>query len=234
MSPSSEEKRAGLPEDFRPRASVIVCAYSNERLPQLKETIASLQKQTYPPSESVLIIDHNPELQEELERLAGDTLRIALNRGERGLANARNTGIGLAEGEVLAFIDDDAAAESRWLEELVTCYQDPALQADGPLFCEALLFRGGLESRRAEAPGTCRHQCGGWLSVSNAAKRCPARGSQCRSAEGCRRRRVPDRHDRASRRRGGRRLRLRISPGQNPPIGHRQRCLRAPLDEKLP
>jgi len=125
MSPSIEEKRAGLPEDFRPRASVIVCAYSNERLPQLKETIASLQKQTYPPSEIVLIIDHNPELQEELERLAGDTLRIAPNSGERGLANARNTGIALAEGEVLAFIDDDAAAESRWLEELVACYQDP-------------------------------------------------------------------------------------------------------------
>ncbi|TMG06793.1 MAG: glycosyltransferase family 2 protein, partial [Chloroflexi bacterium] len=125
MSPSIEEKRAGLSEDFRPRASVIVCAYSNERLPQLKETIASLQKQTYPPSEIVLIIDHNPELQEELERLASDTLRIAPNSGERGLANARNTGIALAEGEVLAFIDDDAAAESRWLEELVACYQDP-------------------------------------------------------------------------------------------------------------
>src|SRR5438034_11730061 len=108
MTSSIDEERAGAAEEFRPQVSVVVCAYSNERLPQLKETIASLQKQTYPPSEIVLIIDHNPELQEELERLAGDTLRIAPNRGERGLANARNTGIALAEGEVLAFIDDDA------------------------------------------------------------------------------------------------------------------------------
>src|SRR5438445_3746577 len=118
MSPSIEEKRAGLSEDFRPRASVIVCAYSNERLPQLKETIASLREQTYPPSEIVLIIDHNPGLQEELEKTAGDSLRIAPNSGDRGLANARNTGIALAQGEIVAFIDDDATAESRWLEEL--------------------------------------------------------------------------------------------------------------------
>jgi len=112
-------------ENGKPRASVVVCAYSNERLPQLKETIASLQNQTYPPSEIVLVVDHNPDLQEELASLAGDSLRIAPNGGERGLANARNTGIGLAEGNVLAFIDDDAAAESRWLEALIACYEDP-------------------------------------------------------------------------------------------------------------
>jgi GT2 family glycosyltransferase len=124
MSTRVEEERAGV-EDFKPRASVIVCAYSNERLAQLKETIASLQTQTYPPSEIVLIVDHNPELQKEFEKLADDSLRIAPNSGERGLANARNTGIALAEGEIVAFIDDDAAAESRWLEELVACYRDP-------------------------------------------------------------------------------------------------------------
>src|SRR5437899_12967011 len=100
-------------------------------MPQPTEPIASHQKQTYHPSEIVLIIDHNPELQEELERLASDTLRIAPNSGERGLANARNTGIALAEGEVLAFIDDDAAAERRWLEELVACYQDPGVIGAG-------------------------------------------------------------------------------------------------------
>ena len=125
MIKATEEGPTRAAEDFKPRASVIVCAYSNERLSQLKETIASLQEQTYPPSEIVLIIDHNPGLQEELEKTAGDSLRIAPNSGDRGLANARNTGIALAQGEIVAFIDDDATAESRWLEELVACYQDP-------------------------------------------------------------------------------------------------------------
>jgi len=125
MTSSIDEERSGTAEEFRPQVSVVVCAYSNERLPQLKETIASLKKQTYAPSEIVLIVDHNPELQAELERTAGDSLRIAPNSGDRGLANARNTGISLAKGELVAFIDDDAAADGRWLEELVACYQDP-------------------------------------------------------------------------------------------------------------
>jgi len=72
MTSSIDEERAGAAEEFRPQVSVVVCAYSNERLPQLKETIASLKKQTYAPSEIVLIVDHNPELQAELERTAGD------------------------------------------------------------------------------------------------------------------------------------------------------------------
>src|SRR5437867_1916674 len=294
MSPSIEEKRAGLPEDFRPRASVIVCAYSNERLPQLKETIASLQKQTYPPSEIVLIIDHNPELQGRLERLTGATLRIAPNRGERGLANARNTGIALAEGEVLAFIDDDAAAESRWLEELVACYQDPDVigaggriepvweggrkptwlpeeflwtigcsyrgMAEGsirnmigcnmsfrssvfeevgpfnpdigrlgsqPLGCEETeICIRALErwpgKKILYAPEACGHERGGWLPISNAAKRHSSRGSQCRSAEGCGRLGVANRYDRAGRWRCGGWVRIRVPPGKNPAaIGHR-------------
>jgi len=87
MTSSIDEERSGTAEEFRPQVSVVVCAYSNERLPQLKETIASLKKQTYAPSEIVLIVDHNPELQAELERTAGEaceSLRIAAS----GLANA--------------------------------------------------------------------------------------------------------------------------------------------------
>jgi GT2 family glycosyltransferase len=111
--------------------SVIVCAYSRERLQQLRETISSLQTQTYPAKDIVLIIDHNPELQKELEALADGHLRIAANTGERGLASARNTGIDLAQGELMAFIDDDAAADSTWLERLVECYEDPDVIAAG-------------------------------------------------------------------------------------------------------
>jgi len=73
----------------------------------------------------VLIVDHNPELQAELERPEATACESLRNSGDRGLANARNTGISLAKGELVAFIDDDAAADGRWLEELVACYQDP-------------------------------------------------------------------------------------------------------------
>jgi GT2 family glycosyltransferase len=115
----------------QPLASVVVCAYSNERLQLLLETITSIEKQTYPAKEIVIIIDHNPQLQNALSHLEREGVRVSYNTGERGLADARNSGIRLAQGEIIAFIDDDAAAEPDWLEKLVACYSDPDIIACG-------------------------------------------------------------------------------------------------------
>ena len=115
----------------QPLASVIVCAYTNDRLAQVRETIASLERQTYAAKEIIVIIDHNPSLQEELGKLAREGIRISHNAGRQGLADARNSGIALAQGEIIAFIDDDAAADSRWLEKLIACYRDPDVLASG-------------------------------------------------------------------------------------------------------
>ena len=111
--------------------SIVVCAYTSDRLAQLRHTITSVLNQTYAPREIVLIVDHNPELHNLLADLASNDVRIASNRGKRGLADARNTGIALARGEIVAFIDDDADADSHWLARLVDCYRDPAVIGSG-------------------------------------------------------------------------------------------------------
>jgi glycosyltransferase involved in cell wall biosynthesis len=116
---------------YAPLASIVVCAYSSERLQLLKDTIASLERQTYPNRELVLVIDHNPALEAEMRTLEREGLRVVANAGEKGLADARNTGLKLAQGDIIAFIDDDATADEAWLEELVVCYRDPAVIACG-------------------------------------------------------------------------------------------------------
>jgi glycosyltransferase involved in cell wall biosynthesis len=124
-APSRQERKS------RPLVSVVVCAYTSERFAQLRYTIASLLNQTHQEREIVLIVDHNPELHTQLAPLASEGVRIASNQGKRGLADARNTGIALARGEIVAFIDDDADADNHWLERLVECYRDPAVIGNG-------------------------------------------------------------------------------------------------------
>jgi len=131
MSTVAQNRRARRPQEFKPLVSVIVCAYSDERLGQLRETIASLRDQTYATGDIVVIVDHNPALHEQLRTLTADGGRVAPNSGDRGLADARNSGIALARGEIVAFIDDDARADNGWLQRLVECYRDPAVIAAG-------------------------------------------------------------------------------------------------------
>jgi glycosyltransferase involved in cell wall biosynthesis len=61
---------------------------------------------------------------------------VIANERSRGLAGARNTGIGLAEGEVVAFIDDDARAEPGWLDQLLECFD----QGDAVVGCGGALI----------------------------------------------------------------------------------------------
>ena len=115
-----------------PTVSVVVCAYATERWPLLERAVRSLQEQTRPADEVVVVVDHNAELL----RRAHDALpsvRVVSNADERGLSGARNTGVAHSRGEIVAFLDDDARAEPEWLARMVRHYDDPAVIGVGSL-----------------------------------------------------------------------------------------------------
>jgi glucosyl-dolichyl phosphate glucuronosyltransferase len=94
--------------------SIIICAYTLERWNDLCEAVTSARQQEPPPGEIILVIDHNPELKARCqEGFAGAV--IVENTETRGLSGARNSGIAAARGELIAFLDDDAVADRRWL-----------------------------------------------------------------------------------------------------------------------
>jgi cellulose synthase/poly-beta-1,6-N-acetylglucosamine synthase-like glycosyltransferase len=114
-------------------ASVVVSTYDEGRWDDLVACLRSLDAQTCPPLEAIVVVDHNARLLDRLIEAFPGVTAVA-NERSRGLAGARNTGIDAAQGEIVAFIDDDARAEPQWLEELEGCFADPvAVGAGGAL-----------------------------------------------------------------------------------------------------
>jgi GT2 family glycosyltransferase len=124
--------------------SVIVCAYSDARWDALADVVAALGRQTLPPTEVVLCIDHNPDLLARA-RNAFASARVIPSEEQPGLSGARNTGIRHASGDIIAFIDDDALPEPQWLEELVTAFDDPVVVGAG-----GVALPGWLEGSRPD------------------------------------------------------------------------------------
>ncbi len=101
--------------------SVIVCAYTMERYSDLCEAIQSLMNQSHDDLEIIVVIDEDRELYDNVRREFD--VKVIFNEKRVGLPGSRNIGLRVAEGDVVAFFDDDAIADRRWLEELVKMYE---------------------------------------------------------------------------------------------------------------
>jgi len=110
--------------------SVIICAYTEERWKELVAAVESVQRQTLPPYEIILVIDHNSALLLRTQENFSSVIVIE-NSGSKGLSGARNSGWAIAQGEIATFLDDDAVAEQDWLEKLTLCYAEPDVVGAG-------------------------------------------------------------------------------------------------------
>jgi O-antigen/teichoic acid export membrane protein/GT2 family glycosyltransferase len=106
--------------------SAIVCCYTDRRWDQLLAAVDSLRAQSTPPAEIVVVVDHNPELQERLAAARPGLFAVS-NVGRQGLSGARNTGVAVASGDVVAFLDDDAVAGPDWVAAQAAAYTDPTV-----------------------------------------------------------------------------------------------------------
>jgi GT2 family glycosyltransferase len=110
----------------KPTFSVIICTALRHEL--LQCCIESLTIQTLSPKEIELIVINNvPGSGDEIQLIVNKIhtpidICVALEE-EEGLSPARNRGISMAKGEILAFIDDDAIAAPDWLEAILKIFQ---------------------------------------------------------------------------------------------------------------
>jgi len=122
-----------------PAVSVVVCAYDLGRWEQILAAVGSVLAQTAPVGEVLVVVDHNPELLGRAREVwPGSFVQVVASEGPPGLSGARNTGVELARSEIVAFLDDDAAAEPTWIEHLVAPYSDPSVLGCGGKVVPAL------------------------------------------------------------------------------------------------
>ncbi len=114
-----------------PTVSVVIAAYTMERWDDLRKAVASAQAQTNPALETVVVIDHNPGLLARARSGLPPSTLVVPSTGSRGASGARNTGVAVTHGEVVAFIDDDAVASPIWLQALLHHFADAGVVGVG-------------------------------------------------------------------------------------------------------
>lgn len=108
-----------------PPVSVVIV--SRHRPDELRKCLRSLRFQTHRNFEVVVVADPTSLTAVKAVGLQ-DQVKAQLF-DEANISAARNIGIGLAAGEVVAFIDDDAIAEPTWLSRLAAPFQTDDIAA---------------------------------------------------------------------------------------------------------
>lgn len=111
------------------RWSVVVCAYTWDRLEQTSDCLRAALAQPEAPH-VILVVDHNDALAAELGRRF-PTVAVVPNVQRQGLGGARNSGVARATGTLVAFVDDDAVPSPGWLAELERGFTDDDVVAVG-------------------------------------------------------------------------------------------------------
>lgn len=111
--------------DITPTVSVIIPAYKVAAF--IRETLDSVFGQTFTDFEAIVINDDSPDTPQLEEALAGYSGRIVyLKQPNRGAGAARNSGLRVARGEYVAFLDGDDV----WLPDFLA-EQLQLIRSDG-------------------------------------------------------------------------------------------------------
>src|SRR5436853_6075153 len=104
--------------------SVVICAYTEQRWDTLAAAAQAALGGTLTPREVIVVCDHAPELEARVRTELPGVVAIA-NDGARGLSGARNAGVAVSGGDIVAFLDGDAFPAADWREPLVAAYPNP-------------------------------------------------------------------------------------------------------------
>ncbi len=121
----------------KPSVSVVVPAFNSEET--IVSTVESLLTQRYQPCEVIIIDDGSTDQTAIRLRALSDRIKYR-RQPNAGPAAARNAGIRLSSGELIAFTDSDCLPDEDWLGSLVAGFTDAQVGGVGGI------VRGGRET----------------------------------------------------------------------------------------
>lgn len=102
-----------------PLISIVTLSYSDNRLADILDLLASIEAQTYPSIELVFVVERSIKIYDLLSKASLKyPKRIYFTERKMSVAEARNAATRIATGDVIAYIDDDAELTSGWAEAL--------------------------------------------------------------------------------------------------------------------
>lgn len=105
--------------------TLVIC--TRNRAAELRACLEKV-RELDPPADEVLVVDNSPG--DDATRAAAEQFGARYTiEPMQGLSRARNRGIRESTGDVVAYLDDDAVPDARWLGELVAPFADPAVAA---------------------------------------------------------------------------------------------------------
>ncbi|WP_267163648.1 glucosyl-dolichyl phosphate glucuronosyltransferase [Halovenus salina] len=115
------------------KVSVVICTYSADVYDHFCEAVESIRTQTYDDIELILVVDGNEQLYDRVVEDYGHLSNVKTHCNEKnvGLSGSRNNALEYVTGDVVALIDDDAIADERWVEALVSVYESTDAIAAG-------------------------------------------------------------------------------------------------------
>jgi glycosyltransferase involved in cell wall biosynthesis len=125
----------------QPSVSVVIPTFRRPEL--LADALYSVEQQSLAPIETIVVDENDPGSREMEEtrhvcRAAGlvrSRVQLVRNEGARGGSGARNYGVSIARGDLIAFLDDDDAWDreklQRQVERYIACIPKPGLVFTG-------------------------------------------------------------------------------------------------------